>query len=267
MTKIDLHTHTSYCDGNDTPADLVAEAYKRGFDAIGITGHSYVDFDDCCMTLDGTKKYREEVNALKQKYDGKMDIFLGLEQDYYSPEHEKNYDYIIGSVHYIYKNGEYISVDLEPETLDERIKKHFDGDFDEFAEEYFALVSDVVNKTNCDIIGHIDLISKFIETNPRPVTERYKLAALNCVKSLIPYGKPFEINVGAMTRGYRTSPYPAEFILKEIFKLGGKIVINGDCHNKNNLGDYLDLAINYAKMCGFKERLILTPNGFISEEI
>jgi histidinol-phosphatase (PHP family) len=91
--------------------------------------------------------------------------------------------------------------------------------------------------------------------------------ALKCVESLIPYNKPFEINVGAMTRGYRTSPYPAEFILKEIFKLGGKIVINGDCHNKNNLGDYLDLAINYAKMCGFKERLILTPNGFISEEI
>ena len=219
------------------------------------------------MSLDGTKQYREEVNALKQQFEGKINVFLGLEQDYYSPEYEKGYDYIIGSVHHIYKNGKYISVDLEPETLDERIKKHFNGNFDIFAEEYFALVSDVVNKTNCDIIGHIDLISKFIETNPKPITERYKSTALNCVKSLIPYGKPFEINVGAMTRGYRTSPYPAEFILKEICKLGGKIVINGDCHNKNNLGDYLDFAINYAKMCGFKERLILTPDGFTSEEI
>lgn len=267
MIKIDLHTHTSYCDGNDTPTDLVAEAYKRGFDAIGLTGHSYVDFDDCCMTLDGTKKYRQEVNALKKRYNGKMSVFLGLEQDYYSPEYEKGYDYIIGSVHYIYKSGEYISVDLEPETLDKRIKMYFDGDFDKFAEEYFALVSDVVNKTHCDIIGHIDLISKFIETNPRPITDRYKSAALKCVESLIPYNKPFEINVGAITRGYRTSPYPADFILKEIFKLGGKIVINGDCHNKNNLGDYLDLAINYAKKCGFKERLILTPNGFTPEQI
>lgn len=267
MTKIDLHTHTSYCDGNDTPAELVAEAYKRGFDAIGLTGHSYVDFDDCCMTLDGTKKYRQEVNALKQQYDGKMNIFLGLEQDYYSPEYEKGYDYIIGSVHYIYKNGEYISVDLEPETLDERIKKHFDGDFDEFAEEYFALVSDVVNKTHCDIIGHIDLISKFIETNPFPITERYKKAALDCVRSLIPYNKPFEINVGAITRGYRTTPYPADFILSEINRLGGKIVISGDCHNKENLGDCLDFALEYAKKCGFKERFILTENGFEPETI
>lgn len=267
MTKIDLHTHTSYCDGNDTPTELVTEAYKRGFDAIGLTGHSYVEFDDCCMTLEGTKKYRQEVNALKQRYDGKMDIFLGLEQDYYSPEYEKGYDYIIGSVHYIYKNDEYISVDIDPEDLDKLIEKYFDSNFDNFAEEYFALVSDVVNKTNCDIIGHIDLISKFIETNPRPITERYKLAALKCVKSLIPYNKPFEINVGAMTRGYRTSPYPAEFILEEIRKLGGKIVINGDCHDKNRLGDCLDDAINYAKKCKFNERLIFTPNGFTFEKI
>ncbi len=267
MTRIDLHTHTSYCDGNDTPAEFVAEAYRRGFDAIGLTGHSYVDFDTCCMTLDGTKQYRQEVNALKKQYKGKMNIFLGLEQDYYSPKYDSGYDYIIGSIHYIYKDGEYISVDLNPETLDERICRYFDGDFDNLAEEYFRLASDVVNKTDCDIIGHIDLVSKFIEINPKPITDRYKTAALNCVKALIPYGKPFEINVGAITRGYRTSPYPAEFILKEINRLGGKIVINGDCHNKNNLGDYLDIAVEHAEKCGFTERLVLTENGFKSEKI
>ncbi len=266
MTTIDLHTHTALCDGNDSPADLVAEAYRRGFDAIGISGHSYVDFDTCCMTLEGTLQYRAEINALKQQYKGKMDVFLGLEQDYYSPKYDEGYDYIIGSVHYIYKDGEYISVDLNPDRLQKIIARDFGG-FDCFAEEYYRLLSDVVNKTNCDIIGHFDLITKFIETHPHTLTDRYKKTALACVKSLIPHGKPFEINVGAMTRGYRTSPYPEDFILKEICRLGGKIVINGDCHNKNNLGDFFDAAVKHAKKCGFTERLILTTDGFKSEKL
>lgn len=267
MIKIDLHTHTSYCDGNDTPQELVAEAYKRGFQSIGITGHSYVHFDDCCMTLENTEKYKAEINAIKEQYKGKMDIFLGLEQDYYSPEYGDGYDYVIGSVHYCLVDGEYFSVDLNPEALDKRIKKNYGGDFDKLAEQYYSLVADVVNKTNCDIIGHFDLISKFFEQYPRPITDRYRELALNTVRALIPYGKPFEINVGAITRGYRTTPYPADFLLKEINRLGGKIVINGDCHNKLWLGDHLEKAKDFAKQCGFSKRLILTSNGFKSENI
>ena len=87
-----------------------------------------------------------------------------------------------------------------------------------------------------------------------------------CFEELTPE-KPFEINVGAMTRGYRTSPYPAEFILKEINRLGGKIVINGDCHEKERLGDFLEDAAALAKECGFSERWILTKNGWVAEKL
>lgn len=268
MTKTDLHTHTAYCDGKNSPAEMAYEAYKRGFKVLGFSGHSYVPFDlDCCMTPNDTEKYKTEINALKAQYNGKMNIFLGLEQDYYSAPADEGYDYLIGSVHYILKDGTYFPIDLSAEASSMLINKYYNGNFDALAEGYFRTVSDVVNKTHCDIIGHIDLISKFIETNPRPITERYKKAALDCVRSLIPYNKPFEINVGAITRGCRTSPYPADFILEEINRLGGRIVINGDCHNKNNLGDFFDLAIIHAKNCGFTERLILTENGFNPEAI
>jgi histidinol-phosphatase (PHP family) len=158
-------------------------------------------------------------------------------------------------------------VDLSPEMLQEVLDEHYGGDFESFAEEYFDLVSDVVNKTNCDIIGHLDVISKFFERKPRFLTDRYKNAALNAVRKLIPYNRFFEINVGAMTRGCRTSPYPAEFILKEINRLGGRIVINGDCHEKERLGDFLEDAAILAKKCGFSERWLLTENGWVAEEI
>lgn len=268
MIRTDLHTHTVLCDGRDTPDELVAEAFKRGFSSIGITGHSYVPFDeDCCMSPENTERYKAGISALKERYKGKMDIFLGLEQDYYSAVPGNEYDYIIGSVHYIMKDGKYHPIDLDPETLDNTVDKYYNGDFDSLAEEYFSMVADVVNKTDCDIIGHIDLISKFFEKRPKPLTDRYKNAALGAVRALIPFGRLFEINVGAMTRGYRTSPFPAEFILKEIYSLGGRIVINGDCHNKTQLGDHLDTAAEIAEQCGFSERYILTPEGFRAEKL
>ncbi len=267
MIRTDLHTHTSFCDGKDTPQELVAEAYKRGFSSIGITGHSFVSFDDCCMSLEETEQYKSQINALKQQYKGKMDIFLGLEQDYYSPKHSGDFDYTIGSVHYLLKNGEYFPLDQSPDITMQKIKQYYNGDFDLFAEHYYTLLADVVNKTDCDIIGHFDLITKYSETDRYPFSDRYRTLALATLEKLIPYGRPFEINVGAITRGYRTTPYPADFILKEINRLGGTIVINGDCHNKLWLGDYLDSAIEFAKQCGFKERLVLTHNGFKSEKI
>ena len=45
----------------------------------------------------------------------------------------------------------------------------------------------------------------------------------------------FEINTGAISRGYRTTPYPEDFILDEIKKLGKKLIITSDCHSKENL--------------------------------
>ena len=268
MTTIDLHTHTNYCDGNDSPREMVEEAIKRGFDVLGFTGHSYdPSVEPYSMTPESTEVYKAEVVALKEEFKDKIDILLGLEQDYFSKPYGDGYDYIIGSVHNLEKCGKMIPVDLYPDDLQADLEKYYGGDFETFAEEYFGLVEDVVNKTDCDIIGHVDLTSKFFETHPRVLTDRYKNAALKAVRALIPYNRFFEINVGAMTRGYRTAPYPDEFILKEINRLGGKIVINGDCHNKAWLGDHLDTATEFAKKCGFSERWILTKNGWEAEKI
>jgi hypothetical protein len=40
---IDLHTHTTYSDGSQTPAELVAEAAAKGLTAVAVTDHDTVD--------------------------------------------------------------------------------------------------------------------------------------------------------------------------------------------------------------------------------
>ena len=62
MTPSNLHTHTRYCDGRDTPEELILEAIKLGCPAIGFTGHSFTPFDTSyCMSLDNTERYNEEI--------------------------------------------------------------------------------------------------------------------------------------------------------------------------------------------------------------
>ena len=101
---------------------------------------------------------------------------------------------------------------------------NYGGDFTAIAKDYYKLVGDVVEKTDADIIGHFDLITKFIDKLNINISDEYLNVAFNAVHKLIPFKKPFEVNVGAISRGYRTTPYPSEDVLREIYRCGGEII-------------------------------------------
>lgn len=258
MMKCNFHTHTSFCDGKDAPEELVQTAIKKGFFALGFSSHSYTDMDkDFALSPETAEKYRAEIAGLKQKYKGKIEIFCGIEQDYFSDEPTEPYDYVIGSVHYVKKDGEYIAVDDTAEIVKNAVDRLYGGDFDALAEDYFALEGCVVRKTNADIIGHFDLVSKYSEKNGYAESPRFLKAAEKAVKALIPYGKPFEINTGGMASGVRSVPFPSYSILKIIYENGGKIILSSDCHDKENLDFAFDTAVKTAYRIGFRECQIL----------
>lgn len=237
MILSDFHIHTTYCDGKNSPEEIIHEALQRGMSRIGFSGHSFTPFDpEPCMSPDDELRYMDEIFRLKEKYAGQIEILCGIECDYYSDISASEYDYVIGSVHYVKIGGEYISVDDTPEILARLIYECNDDPYD-MAGKYFALVADVVNKTGADIIGHFDLLTKFNEgmkffdeDNPRYIT-----ACNNALDILLQTGKPFEINTGAMSKGYRKSPYPSLRILKYIASHNGSVILSSDSHSKNTL--------------------------------
>ena len=238
MNYSNFHTHTVYCDGKNTPEELVLEAIRLGCPKIGFSGHSYIDYDESyCMSIEGTAKYKSEILSLKEKYKGRIDILLGVEQDYYSNEPTDGYEYVIGSVHAVKKGDEYLTVDLDKETQLEFVSRVYGGDFYSFCEDYYELVSDVYNKTKCDIVGHFDLVTKFNEGGCLFDTShpRYKCAAKKALDSLLACPVVFEINYGAMAMGYRTSPYPEGWIIDYIKSHGGRLMMNSDCHDARYL--------------------------------
>ena len=257
-----LHTHTHFCDGLDTPEELVLAALEKGFTVLGFSSHGYTPFDDgYSMSAASEKEYRREIAQLKEKYRGEITILCGIEQDYYCGEPEEEYDFIIGSVHYVKKAGEYFTVDESAEQMGAAVAA-YDGDFDELAEDYFKRVGKIVSATQADIIGHFDLIMKFSAQNGYAETEQYLAAAEKAVKALIPHEKPFEINTGGMARGGKPVPYPSPQVLKMIYENGGKITFSSDCHDKDQLDYGFDTAIQIAKECGFKEYVTFGENGF-----
>ena len=261
--KCNFHTHSGYCDGKDSPEELVKAAIQKGFFALGFSSHSFTEMDKSfAMSACDAQKYRAELAALKEKYKGKIELYCGIEQDYFSDEPTDCYDFVIGSVHYVLKNGEYIAVDDTAGIVKDAVDRLYGGDFDEFAEDYFALVAKVAEKTNADIIGHFDLVSKYSEKNGYGESQRFLAAAENAVKALIPYGLPFEINTGAMARGVRSVPYPSPEILKMIKMHGGEIMLSSDCHDKNYLDFAFDKAAVLARKTGFARSAVI-KNGKI----
>lgn len=243
MRKVDLHIHSTYSDGLNSIEDIIKSAIDKGFEAVGISDHSYTSFDlSYCMKITEYRKYIDELNFLKEKYNDKIKIYCGIEQDFYSDAKTQDFDYIIGSVHYLKIENTYIPVDESKEILLEAINKYFNGDIYALIELYFSTVSQVSEKTNCDIIGHIDLITKFNEDGKllEENDERYINSYKKACDTLLVQNKLFEINTGAISRGYRTSPYPSSDIYTYLKSNGAKFILSSDSHSKDNIGYKFD---------------------------
>jgi len=238
MILKDLHIHTNYCDGKDSPRDMVLAAVNMGMKTLGFSGHGYTFYDESyCMTKDGTEKYRKEIAALREEFSDKIEILCGVEKDMYSEEDTSSFDYVIGSLHYILVGKEYIAIDWKPEILRDAAEKYFNGDMTDLAVYYFDSVSEVAVRTKCQIVGHIDLITKFNEKekNIDTKSEKYISAYKRAIDRIMKDCTVFEINTGAMSRGYTTRPYPDSDIIKYIKSKGGKLILSSDAHTKEGI--------------------------------
>lgn len=246
----DLHVHTDICDGKDSPEAVAAAAARMGLSCLGFSGHSHTPFDGSyCMSEAGTEDYRRRVNALKEQYRGRLRILCGLEQDFYAPPAE-GYDYLIGSVHYVLKDGIYYPVDESAAASEEMIAA-FGGDPMAAAEAYYALVGQVAEKTGCRIIGHFDLITKFNEQKPLFDTAhpRYRRAWQQAAEKLLTRDIPFEINFGAIFRGYRQVPYPSAEQLRYLKARGARFVLSSDSHSAETLCGGFEAYAEYRSSC------------------
>lgn len=267
MVKADFHTHTTFCDGTGTPREMVEAAWRRGYTDFGISGHGDYSFCEPGFGMSDSVlfEYRKELEMLREEYRGRMNIYIGIELDCLGPVQEA--EYAIGSTHCVKKNGEYVSVDDTEEKLKEAVGRLWKGDWYAFARDYFETEAEVFDRTCCDWVGHFDLLTKFNEGFRYfdETRDAYLEPALAAMKRLNQEGLPFEINTGALSRGYRSAAYPSSRLLKELRLMGGRIMINSDSHSPDTIGFGFDGARKMAAECGFETRWVLAPGGGFRE--
>ena len=265
MAFSDLHTHTKFSDGKGTVREMVDAARLGGLATLGISDHSLTPFDVsyCMRPATHIEKYeatvREEQKQAREQYG--FPVLLGIEWDYGSEIEPEKYDYTVGSVHYILKNGDFFPVDDGTKEQQHGIDRVFGGNKLDFAKAYFEQVVRHAEKNKPNIIGHFDLLTKhgLIDEDD----SAYLAAAKEAMAEIVKHVPLFEINAGAIIRGLKTTPYPAEPLLSELCRLGGKIILSSDAHSPDKLAfGFADMKA-LAKSAGFTKITTHNGNGFV----
>ncbi|NLM10337.1 MAG: histidinol-phosphatase HisJ [Clostridiaceae bacterium] len=260
------HTHSVFCDGEMMPEDYVVAAIKKGFSAIGFTSHAPVLFNtDWTMKPENLCKYIDTIKGLQEKYKEQIQIYTGLETDFYP--NSRNFgdypgiDYTIGSVHFIYdeKNDRYLTVDGPAGEYRDLLHNVFNDDIRAFVETYFDRLGEMIKMQPPDIVGHLDVIKKN-NTNSLYFNETdkwYRNKVEEILNIISKTNVIVEVNTGGISRGYTSEVYPSEWILKLIREMDIPVVLNSDAHHPDLIDSYYTEAVKILKNIGFTHQRVL----------
>ena len=272
MITQNLHMHSTWDDGKNSIEEMILASKAAGLTSVGISLHGPMPFATTWgCRMEKIPAYIAEMRALQKKYAGEIDVYLGIEWDATAADLDLSaYDYVIGSVHELpVAGGGTRSVDSSPEITEAYIRECFGGDADAAAEAYFAELEKVAARPEVRIVGHLDLITKFDEIGHffNPESLRYRKAALAAMEKLIAAGKIFEVNTGAISRGYRTTPYPSKELLAKLHEMGAKVTVSADAHHVSGVTCAFDIAEKMVKEAGFEEIWVLQGKEFVPVRI
>ncbi len=242
--KTNYHMHTTWCDGRNTPEEMVMAALDKGFDAIGFSSHALMPISDpWTLRPDTAGAYVAEIRSLAAKHGSRIQVLCGVEADFIPGETRPDrsaydpldLDYIIGSIHYVVADGVRVPVDHTPELLAEGIASRFDGDTKAFIHAYFASQREMATTCDFDIIGHPDLVRKFngilhyFDETAGWYQDELRLTADAFAAS----GKIVEVNTGGISRNWMEDAYPSPFFRKLLRERGVRFILSSDAHAAN----------------------------------
>ncbi|MCL2801185.1 MAG: histidinol-phosphatase [Treponema sp.] len=266
-----MHTHTTFCDGRDDVETMCRNAHTKNLFAIGFSAHAPVEKQICRQTEwhikdEHVHDYTAEVKAAKERWSGKLNVFLGYEVDYINGKRSAldsditalNLDFIIGSVHYLFpENGaEPFTVDGSKEEFEKGLKDGFNGDAQKLMHSYYDAMLEMIKKGGFDILGHADLLKKncqgenYWQENIEICRQKEVAIAAKKADLVI------EANTGGLNRGKIKDLYPSLSFLKIINEQNIPVIITADAHKANDIDGNYNIALNTLILADFKEHFI-----------
>ncbi len=247
----DYHMHTPRCNhAMGSIVDYCEAAVQLGLHEIGMSDHSPMPngFDkEWRMQHEELPEYLQELEAARQRFDGKLTLRRGLEADFHPGSEpyvqemiaSNDWDYIIGSVHYIGDWG----FD-NPDS----VATWNDWDIEDAYCAYFELVAQSAATGMFDIIGHPDLIKKFGHRAPANShkVERAELAMLEAVKAS---GAALEISSAGLRKPV-AEVYPHGRMIAHAAAMDIPFAFGSDAHAPGEVGHGMDTCMAMLTACG-----------------
>lgn len=269
MQKFTLHCHTHALgcfDGRNTADEMISRAEELSFEGIGISNHfcwhpnapqcSPMFINDENKALDMHLRIIDEVKTAALNH--KIKVYVGAEVDFFPSAvwrkgfekmlQKLNYDYLIGSNHFIRSEDEsqiynLYHLDLLPPNLKPE-------DFKELVQQHWNNVVYTIESGYFDFLAHPDYCVIKIPDVPEFEENRWKV-----IEALDKYKMPFEVN----TSGYNRidMQHPCDWMLEELCKRRVPTLLSDDAHSVEMLGQHFERAENLLQKFDCKKRLSL----------
>jgi histidinol-phosphatase (PHP family) len=270
-----LHTHSIFCDGQDTIETLCRRAYEKGLVAIGFSSHAPIYRKtgfrtDWHIQEDRLEAYLDRVRAARRQWEGKIRVFLGLEIDYISGlmgPGDRDYqdlglDYCIGSVHYVIPpRGAPFTVDDSAEVFEKGIQEGFAHDPEALVETYWDTVERMIRTGGFDILGHTDLIKKNNAPDQRKrwfslESPEYQRRIKGIADTIGASPVVVEVNTGGLTRYKLPDAYPSGTLLRLLQAKQVPVIITADAHRAEDVDGHYDEARKILLQAGYTHTVL-----------
>lgn len=243
----DSHMHTPLCKHAwGEPEEYAEQGLKAGLRGIIFTCHCPMPggfWPTVRMAESEFDTYVEIVARARERYEGKIDVWLGIESEYF-PGHERyieelhqkaDFHFILGSVHWQAK---------------EYLAKFESGTIEHFRRTYFDQLAISAETGLYDCLAHPDLVKNY---NPDSwCFAIVKNHVAKCLDRIAATGVAMEVNTSGLNKSY-SEVNPGNEMLQMMAQRGIPVVIGSDAHRPVRVGDNFLKALENVKAAGYKE--------------
>jgi len=277
MPWTNYHSHSYFCDGKYPPGHYAAEAHRQQFVAYGFSSHAPLPFD-CrwCMKKDSLDRYLTEVSRLKRQWQGRLQIYYGMEVDYIpgltgpanSFIRDLNLDYCVGSVHFVgsFAEGTAWEIDGAHPPFLRGLKKIFGNSIQRAVGQYYEQIRQMVNEDRPDVVGHLDKIK--IQNQYTPLFDEtadwYRAIVAHTLQTIAAAGLILEVNTRGLYKKRAFETYPSRWILEQAFQMHIPVTLSSDAHHPREIAGCFTDTLSMLHDIGYEAVSVLWDNTWQS---